>query len=933
VSKSNAHKSILMASVGALALALPVSVQAQNAPAAASDGTVVVVTGQKAALKSARSLKRNADQIVDSIQATDIGKLPDVNTIESLQRISGVQIQRRYGEGGTDYDHRTTPAVTIRGMTQVRNLIDGHDYFTADGGRAPDLEGLPSELMAGVDVYKNPAANLIEGGIGGIIDIRTRMPFDSRADINSVTVKANYYDRDRKSTPAISALFSRQFDTGAGRMGLLFNLSLGKTVYRQDAVLQQQQHVITAASDPASFNSFPDKGSLSTLYVPTSFEMYQDQGDRTRVGGALAYQWQVNDNMLFTAQLLHSQYEFYRRGSYFYGHDKGDDPMAAPGSTFTWDGNGNALTGTLDPQAFASSRFDQDVRNNTTNLNMNLKWKISDRLRSKTDFQHEDATYDADRNGDSIALYPFENTGITSPTSTWHQLYLNFNVKGKFPTFSITDPSNPNQPYAFLGNPNNWYYEWLANAIDRDHLRLTSFTQEFDYDMDGFFKKLHGGIRASDTKVLLRGNWDNTGVCVGQGQNTSWSSCQLWPVANNTSLASVGPASNFMKSGVGLPVVVFPEYPNPASSVYQRTQALYSELFAGTAKPYSFRRDFQPGDINQQGETTLAAYLSGEFGTKVLGLPLDGVAGLRAVQTRSTSTGYLQQNNTTAPVDLHKTYTDLLPSLNMRLHVTDELQIRAAYSYTLTRPNFSDMAAHVQLNPDIPSQLDSFGRPTGSSGNPYLNPMTAHSYDLSAEYYWGSANLAYVGLFKKLVKGYEASGIQQMTFNNVVYDIGTNTNLGKGTIQGLETGYTQFFDFLPGLWSGLGVQANYTYVDSKVQTGANTFMPLPKLSKNSYNIIGLYEKGPVQARLAYNWRSSYLDQLNGSGVFGFNQYAAPYSSLDGSFSYQIDNRFTVSVDAVNLTNSVYHTYIQSPDHGLLWQLNDRRYSISLKTTF
>ncbi len=937
MSKRSAHKSILMATVGVIALGVPLSVHAQNTQAGAApasgDSTVVVVTGQKAALKSARSLKKNADQIVDSIQATDIGKLPDVNTVESLQRITGVQIQRRYGEGGTDYDHRTTPAVTIRGMTQVRNLIDGHDYFTAEGGRAPDLEGLPSELMAGVDVYKNPAANLIEGGIGGIIDIRTRLPFDSKADINSITVKANYYDRDRKSTPAVSALFSRQFDTGAGRMGFLFNLSLSKTAYRQDAVLEQQQHEITASSDAASYNSFPDKGSLTTLWVPTSFEMYQDQGERTRAGGALAYQWQPNENMIFTAQLLHSQYEFYRRGSYFYGHDKGDDPYAAPGSTFTWDSSGNALSGTLAPQAFASSRFDQDVRNNTTNLDLNLKWHITDKLRSKTDFQTEYATYDADRNGDSITLYPYENTGINSSTSTWHQLYLNFNVTGKFPKFSITDPSNPSQPYAYLGNPNNWYYEWLANAIDRDHLRLTSFTQEFDYDMDGLFKKLHGGIRAADTKLLLRGNWDNTGVCEGTGQNTSWSSCQLYPVANNPSLASVGPASNFMQSGVGLPVVVFPEYANPNSSVYQRTETTYEEIFAGTTTPYSFRRTFLPSEINQQGENTVAAYLSGEFETKVLSLPLDGVAGVRAVQTHSTSTGYLQTSTGTSPVDLSKTYTNLLPSLNMRLHVSDEFQIRAAYSYTLTRPDFSDMAAHVQLNPNIPSQLDSFGRPTGSSGNPYLNPMTAHSYDLSAEYYWGSANMAYVGLFKKLVKGYEASGIQQMTFNNVVYDISTNTNLGKGTIQGLETGYTQFFDFLPGLWSGLGLQANYTYVDSRVQTAANTYMPLPKLSKNSYNLVGLYEKGPVQARLAYNWRSSYLDQLNGSGVFGFNQYAAPYSSLDASFSYQIDKRFTVSVDAVNLTNSIYHTYIQSPAHGLLWQLNDRRYSISLKSTF
>jgi outer membrane receptor protein involved in Fe transport len=108
---------------------------------------------------------------------------------------------------------------------------------------------------------------------------------------------------------------------------------------------------------------------------------------------------------------------------------------------------------------------------------------------------------------------------------------------------------------------------------------------------------------------------------------------------------------------------------------------------------------------------------------------------------------------------------------------------------------------------------------------------------------------------------------------------------------------------------------------------------LPKLSKNSYNLIGLYEKGPIQARLAYNWRSSYLDQINGSGVFGANQYAAPYSSLDASVSYQINKVFTLSADAVNLKNSMYHTYVERPSGGLLWQLNDRRYSVSLKASF
>jgi iron complex outermembrane recepter protein len=941
VSKRLACKSTLLATVGGLALALPIISYAQDAgvspaantseaAAAVTEGDAVVVTGTRASLRSARNLKRNANQIVDSIQATDIGKLPDVNTVESLQRITGVQIQRRYGEGGTDYDHRTEPAITIRGMTQVRNLIDGRDFFTANGGRAPDLEGLPSELMAGVDVYKNAASNLIEGGVGGVVDIRTRLPFDSKLPINSITLKANYYDRIEKSSPSVSALFSRQFDTGAGRMGFLVNASMGKTYYRQDAVLQQQQHVITATSNPTAFASFPNKGSLSTLYVPTSFEIYQDSGERERKGLALAYQWQINEDMLFTAQNIHSEYQFIRRGEYLYGDDKNTDPRAAAGSTFTWDSDGTATSGVLSPQIFSTSRFDQDVRNHTNLSTLNFKWQITDKLRSKTDFAYEYATYDADRNGDSVKLYDNESRSVANIP----QLNMAFDVRGKYPTFSIVDPANPTNPYAYFGNPNNWYYEWLANAVDRHRLKMAAFVQDFDYDTGGdFFTKLHAGVRVSDTKVLLRGNWDNTGVCNDTGTNPSWSACPLIPVSEHPNLAWVGPADNFMKPGVGFAVAIFPEYADPNSSVFDRTVKTYAQLFAGKPNTYTFRTTFNPSEINEQHETTQAAYVSGDFDTTLMGYGLDGTVGVRAVKTKLESIGYIQDSTGSHEAVIENEYTNILPSFNARLHVSNELQFRAAFGQTITRPNFTDMATHVQLNPNIPSQYDAFGRPTGSSGNPYLKPMKATSYDLTAEYYWGSSNLAFFGVFKKDVEGYQASGIEVMNFGGVDYSISTSINLGKGTIKGFEIGYTQFFDFLPGLWSGLGVQANYTRVDSKVERSAGVFIPLPKLSKDSYNFIALYEKGPVQARIAYNWRSSYLDQLNGSGVFGANQYAAPYSSLDASASYQINDVFSVSVDAVNLGNSMYHTYVERESGGLLWQLNDRRYSLTLKANF
>ncbi|EEF27473.1 conserved hypothetical protein [Ricinus communis] len=519
----------MVAQACALAIAGPIGANAQetgttNASGDANTPSTVIVTGQRAALKSARDLKQDANQIVDSIQATDIGKLPDVSTVESLQRVAGVQIQRRYGEGGTDYDHRTEPAITIRGITQVRNLIDGRDFFTANGGRAPDLEGLPSELMAGVDVYKNAASNLIEGGIGGVVNIRTRLPFDSKEDINVVTLKSNYYDRIRKYSPAGSGLLSRQFKTDFGRMGFLVNATASETYYRQDAVLQQQQHCLTAtvgkcATDPtqapsaakvAAYNSMPNKGALTELYVPTSFEMYQDSGNRKRQGLALAYQWEVNKDVLLTAQNLYSNYKFVRRGEYIYGDDKNSDPRAAAGSTWTWAADGSATSGVLSPQIFSSSRFDQDVRNRTNLSAVNVKWRVSDRLRSKTDFAYERANYDADRNGDSIKLYDNESRSVANIPN----LNLAFDVRGRIPTFSIVDPANPGNPYAYFGNPKNWYYEWLANAVDRHKLKMSALSQDFDYDLgDGFFSKLHVGLRAADTKVLLRGNWNNTGVC------------------------------------------------------------------------------------------------------------------------------------------------------------------------------------------------------------------------------------------------------------------------------------------------------------------------------------------------------------------------------------------------------------------------------------
>jgi iron complex outermembrane receptor protein len=265
--------------------------------------------------------------------------------------------------------------------------------------------------------------------------------------------------------------------------------------------------------------------------------------------------------------------------------------------------------------------------------------------------------------------------------------------------------------------------------------------------------------------------------------------------------------------------------------------------------------------------------------------------------------------------------------------------MRFAYSKGLARPNFDQLSTNLTLN--NPNQVSPItGRPSANSGNPRLNPIESDNYDLTAEWYFAPTGSLTAGLFYKKVDGFLASGVVVQNFQGRAYDVNTVLNSGDGTVKGAEVGYQQFFDFLPGLLSGFGIQANYTYVDSNVSNpfataGSNipTQVPLEKLSKHNYNLIGLYEKGPLTARLAYNWRSSYLDQTTGAGANGIPQYAKPYASLDASISVNVTDHVAVSADAVNLTNRMNVTYIGTAAQPLQYQLNDRRFGLSLRATY
>lgn len=923
----------LLVGVSGLALAISPSVAAaaaapttpaQPAGAATADQSAsaaedVVITGVRQSLSSAQAIKRNANQIVDSVQAQDIGKLPDANTVEALQRITGVQIQRRYGEGDTDFDHRTQPAITVRGLTQVSNFIDGRQALSAAGSRSLDLQAIPPELLAGIDVFKNPPAETIEGDIAGVVNIRTRLPFDAPGQLISVTAKANYYDRAQKVGGSGSALYSNRFETGLGEMGILLNASYGKSSYRQDAIL------IGAFGPIPAGITIP--GAPANAQVPFGEQIYDDGGDRKRLGIAGAFQWRAADNVLVTAQAIFSRYKFFRQGKYFYYNNNGN-PVTTPlaGAAFTWDAAGYATSGSLANQVFESARFDQDLTEQNGNYTFNVKWDMASNLHSTFDAQYMKSSYDADRNGFVVSLY--DKTGET-PYTAPNQSIVDFDLRGSKPVWNVRNAG-------LLSNPNNYAFTYMADSLQRNDADQLALRYDLEYDMEGsFLNKLRAGVRYSNTTVDLRGTW-NAFCLLPSGPNPSCSSPAGTPfvrVSQFPEMAMAGPSHEFF-DGRTLPGgIVYPAFESGSS--------LWDSLTKSEAKLGATPKTaFTPGDLNHQTEKVLSGYLTADYGGSLAGLDIDGNVGVRLVQTKTGSRGTVfNSDGTLDPINVTRDYTKALPSFNLRAHLTEKLQARFAFSKSFARPNFDQMGTNVTLNP-VTQVSPITGRPSGGSGNPYLNPIKSTNYDATLEWYFAKAGSVTIGGFYKQVDGFLASGSMVRTFGGVDYDIGTTLNSGKGKIKGFEVAYQQFFDFLPGPLSGLGVQANYTFVDSNVTNpfavaGSNipTLVPLEKLSKHSYNLVGLYEKGPVSARVAWSWRGKYLDTTYGSGANGIPQFQKPYASLDGSISVNFNKHLAASLDAVNILNRMNVTYIGTMSQPLQYTLNDRRFGLSLRATY
>lgn len=368
---------------------------------------------------------------------------------------------------------------------------------------------------------------------------------------------------------------------------------------------------------------------------------------------------------------------------------------------------------------------------------------------------------------------------------------------------------------------------------------------------------------------------------------------------------------------------------------------------------------YVPSDRNTQGEKTYTAYGVVRFGTDGA-LPIDGNIGARVIKTKVSTAGFqgtslrvqtgtdattgapIYGNGpiTYAPLNVESDYTKVLPSLNLTFHFTDKLQLRLAASKALTRPGFDQLNPNLIINENVATNTI----PSATTGNANLRPLTADQLDASLEYYFSRTGSIYAAGFYKAVNGFIANVNTPVTYSfpsgDITYQISRPLNGDNGKIKGFEVGANTFFDFLPGVLSGFGVQANYTYVDSKAPSpdaqdtsGASLTVPLEDLSKHSYNLIGFYDKGPISARVAYNWRSEYVDTTRGNGSGNLPIFNDARGQLDASFTYTVAPNFAMTIDGTNLTNTENRTYYGIASRPQSFVLNDRRISVTARVTY
>lgn len=837
-------------------------------PKNAVDLERIEVTGSYAGSLSEQSrLKRYADNVVDVIAAEDIGKLPAQNVAEALQRVTGVAIERDRGEGvyvrvrGLGANFQIT---TLNGQTMA---VNENVRTSGQTGRQFRYDTLPAELVSGLEVIKSPSANLDEGAIGGIVNVRTFKPLELGKTMFSGSIENSHPELADANDPRASGLFN--WVNADNTFGFLISGAHSKRHTRQDRV------------NEVSWDYYEDgvPGVEGAYYVPTGVRPTLELEKRERTGVTASFQWRPSDRLDLNLDLFYARqkvnYDEYSLGTSFKLANMSNIGVS----------NGGITSFDYDNAQVQLSRETSGITDENKAINLNGKWTGDLWTFSGTAFHSTAHSWDSD---------PIRRTRFITGSSVDMSVVMPDASGDDVPGLSFVD-YDPTD----AGDTPGRRLEWRTiDAMDKES--ALQFDAERALD-GGFFRTLKAGVKYRDrSRDYQRRDLTKTSDIAG--------------VYFDDSYFTALPVSDFL-SGV-------------SGNVPTEWLAPIEALFWGDYPSASDLAD-TPSAADLQNSYTIkekiaAGYVMTDFEHDLVGRSLRGNVGVRLSCTSQTTDGYASVGGSAQPVHYERSYTNALPSLNAAWDVREDMVLRGAAAKVITRPDLTDLSSKLTFN-------SSGTILTASGGNPNLEPYEAWQYDLSWEWYLDKTSALTAGLFYKDISRFIQTQYSYIQYNGQTYLLNSKTNGSKASVKGAEVAWQQVFAGLPAPLDGLGIQLNYTWTDSKAEyhedDGSRFTDALEGVAKNSYNATLFYEKGPFAARVSYSWLDDVVNAVGTAGLATLND--DDFGSLDASVSWQVNDNLSLFANAINLTGEVQRQYVGNhlfggyTDYGRTWSVGLR----------
>ena len=920
------------------------SAAAAEAPPAPADPTVteIVVTGFRTSLQKALVEKKDSAVAVDTILAEDIGKFPDLNLSESIQRIPGVAITRDAGEGRE---------ISVRGLgaqfTRVR--INGMEALTTTGSsdaaggtnrsRAFDFNVFASDLFSAITVRKTAEAAVEEGSLGATVDLRTGRPFDYNGFKFVASAQEGYNELAETKNPRGAFMISNTWLDG--KLGALFSAAYGKRDTKD--VGTSTVRWATGNAFAPGFRSVTAPGltltQVNAAFHPR-FPRYDDYTDSAeRLGLTGSVQLRPSDKTLLTFDVLYADFKANREERYL------EAPSFSVGGACTAATTASGTCGIAQTDVTSGAIDSHNTLVKGTFNNVDLR--VEDRF-DQLETEFAQYTFSGEHEfSDSLKasfIVGHSRSNHKNPIQTTLTLDQ-YNVQGYSYDYSQGRSPLLNYGSAKLTDPTAWV---LTQIRERPQTALNTYDTaqaELHYEFNPVLK-VSGGVDFKRYEFISTEKRRSIGTSANQ-EAVIPAGIAAIPLSSYTSI------NNLNTSGLSVPAGTATSWLVPNLQAANSLLSLYNPSVFGGA--FNLGPEPALGNNNSVNEKDSGGYVQADWNTSVWNMPLRGNIGVRYVKTSQTTSGFSFLSGAALPITSSRDYTDTLPSLNMVLEPHENFLIRFGAAKVMARPNLSNLAPGVTVS-------TSGANRTVTAGNPNLDPFRAKTYDLSFEWYFNKDSLISVALFRKEIDSFVQSQQTITPFHgnpfglpdsvataacngaagcdtpSTVWAFTVPVNTPGGPLDGFEINYQQAFDFLPGPLKHTGALLNYTqvastikYLDSKGALAATN--DLINLSRNSYNATLYYEDERFSARVSAAYRAKYLTRVPGQELGTDADGVNSTFNVDASAQYTWNKNLKFTIEGINLTDEFQDQYNDSADRVSFYHHTGREFLVGVRYTY